>query len=144
MQKSDSIFFAYILAVVAELVYALVLGTSGAILKSSSLFHGTIKICMKNKFTEEEILAIEKELFNLQKKQRKAYLMTNNKLHKTLLFDFLEGIAKGFGFFIGATVVITVLIFLFTKLLVNIPLAGESFENVGKWLQEQQSGTENK
>lgn len=138
-------------AVVAELVYALVLGTSGAILKSSSLFHGTIikkLVIMKSNKTKQTIIkekdinddllfSIEKKLLKLRTKEIRAYQFYKKNPLKFLFIDFVEGTMKGIGFFFGGTVVVAIITIIVTRYFVSIPYIGEYFDQLGKILETQ-------
>ena len=56
--------------------------------------------------------------------------------------NFLAGIFRGLGFMIGATVILTVVIFILIKILGNLPLVGDWFANAGEWFKTIQEGAE--
>lgn len=87
-----------------------------------------------DKITEEDLIALEKKLIKLRSKELKNYQFNKNPF-KVFAIDFLEGMFKGVGFFIGGTVIIAILAILLTKYFAEIPVVGDYFNQVGKWLQ---------
>ena len=57
--------------------------------------------------------------------------------------NFLARIFRGLGFLVGATVILTVVVFVLVKVLGNLPWVGEWFARTGEWFQVVQMGAEN-
>lgn len=74
----------------------------------------------------------------LEKLKRVELQEFTNYLHspwRIFWANFLAGTARGLGFLIGAALIITVVGFLITKILGNIPLVGEFFQAMNVWIQ---------
>ncbi|MBI2638600.1 hypothetical protein HYW83_03350 [Candidatus Peregrinibacteria bacterium] len=85
--------------------------------------------------TEREVRKMDKILEKLKKVELQEF---TNYLHspwRIFWANFLAGTARGLGFLIGATLIITVIGLLITKILGNIPLVGEFFQAVNVWIQ---------
>lgn len=94
---------------------------------------------MNIKLSDDDLVKIEKKLIKFRKKELNAYIFYSKNTYKLLIVDFLEGVFKGLGFFFGATVIITLTIYITTKYLSNIPVIGKTFQNLGFWLEQQQN-----
>ena len=92
-----------------------------------------------SKISEEDLLLLEKKLIKHRSKQLKAYSLFIKNPFKLLFMDLLEGITKGIGFVIGGTVIVAILAILLTKYFSEIPVVGDYFNQVGKWLELEQS-----
>ncbi len=86
--------------------------------------------------TEREVKKMDKILEKLKRVELQEF---TNYLHspwRIFWANFMAGTARGLGFLIGATLIITVLGLLVTKILGNIPLVGEFFQAINHWIQE--------
>lgn len=76
--------------------------------------------------------AIQKELGVLKKHLDKdaltAYVRYLRSPWRIWWSNFLAGLARGLGFVIGATVLVSLFIYLFVQVLVSLPWVGDSFQ----------------
>lgn len=85
--------------------------------------------------TEKEVRKMDKILEKLKRVELQEF---TNYLHspwRIFWANFLAGTARGLGFLIGAALIITIVGFLITKILGNIPLVGEFFQAMNVWIQ---------
>jgi len=52
--------------------------------------------------------------------------------------NFLAGVFRGLGFVIGATVILTVAVYILVQVLGNLPWVGEYFARIGEFVQSVQ------
>lgn len=86
--------------------------------------------------TTREIKKLERLISKLKRVELQEF---TNYLHspwRILWANFLAGTARGLGFLIGAVLIITVVSFILTKVLAQIPLVGEFFTAANHWIQE--------
>lgn len=55
---------------------------------------------------------------------------------RVFFINLLAGIGRGFGFVMGATVVVALVVFIISKILSEIPIIGEFFHWLDQFLQE--------
>lgn len=55
----------------------------------------------------------------------------------TFWMNFLYGIARGLGFFIGATVVVGIVVWIISRVLTQLPFVGEFFETLQQFFSEE-------
>lgn len=60
-----------------------------------------------------------------------------NRPWKQFWFNFLIGIARGFGFFIGATVVVAIVVWIVARILTQIPYIGAFFETLKEFFSDE-------
>jgi len=90
-------------------------------------------------------IIIDMKLFNSKKKKRNwfrkdhsfhdymRYLESNKKIFWS---NFWAGLARGVGFFIGATVVVAIGLYVLKNILVNAPFVGDFFQAMEIWIDE--------
>lgn len=74
----------------------------------------------------------------LEKLKRVELQEFTNYLHspwRVLWANFLAGTARGLGFLLGVTLVLTVVGFMLTKVLSHVPLVGDFFQALNVWIQ---------
>lgn len=100
---------------------------------------------MKQFEKEEEIIEkevemtqdkIERILDRLARSGLKDYLDYLSSPPKIFLSNFLAGIGRGLGFVIGATVVLSFVVFLIGTILSQIPVIGNFFHWLDQFLQQ--------
>lgn len=57
--------------------------------------------------------------------------------------NLLAGIFRGLGFVIGATVVLAIVVWILVQVLGNLPIVGEWFQEVGQFVQNIESASQN-
>jgi hypothetical protein len=57
--------------------------------------------------------------------------------------NLLAGIFRGLGFVIGATVVLAITVWILVRVLGNLPIVGEWFQNVGEFVQNIETASQN-
>ncbi len=85
--------------------------------------------------TEREVRKMDRILEKLKRVELQEF---TNYLHspwRILWANFLAGTARGLGFLIGAALILTIIGLFITKILGNIPVAGEFFQAVNVWIQ---------
>lgn len=88
------------------------------------------------KSTVREVKKLEKIIDKLKRVELQEF---TNYLHspwRILWANFLAGTARGLGFLIGATLIITLVTLILTKVLTHIPLVGDFFLAMNQWIQE--------
>lgn len=86
---------------------------------------------------------IDKKIHEMHEKELEAFHAYMNSPSKMMLNNFLAGTAKGLGFFIGAAIIITILVFVLTKFLSSIPVVGDFFDAAGQWLEQYDPSSNN-
>lgn len=106
----------------------------------------------KEVIAEEKILVKEekkiahsvKKLEQIINKLRRVELQEfTNYLHspwRVFWANFLAGTARGLGFLFGVAIVLTIIGFLMTKILTQIPVVGDFFQAINLWIQETLHG----
>ena len=56
--------------------------------------------------------------------------------------NFIAGVFRGLGFVVGATVLLTLAVYILVRILGNLPWVGEWFQNAGGFLEDIRSGAE--
>lgn len=64
------------------------------------------------------------------------YVLYLSSPFKIFFHNLLAGIGRGLGFVLGATVVVAIVAYIVSKILVDIPLVGKSFQWFNQILQE--------
>lgn len=88
-------------------------------------------------FEQEEVAKkrLEKSLKGFREMELEEF---RNYLHspwRILLSNFLAGTARGLGFFFGAAVVVAILGFVLKEWLAQIPIIGDFFLAIEKWIE---------
>ena len=73
-------------------------------------------------------------------KEYSTYLSSPSRI---FLSNFLAGIGRGLGFLFGVTILLSVLGFILTKVLGNIPIIGEFAGTLYVWMQDAVDQTKN-
>ncbi len=81
---------------------------------------------------------VEKHLKKLREKELELFTQYYDHPAKLFFRNFLMGTAKGLGFFVGAALVITLLAWILSHFLVNVPFIGDFFEAAASWLEANQ------
>lgn len=79
---------------------------------------------------------IDKVLDSLTKSGIKEYWTYLSSPKRVFMTNLLAGIARGFGIVLGATVVVSVVVFVIGKILSGIPIVGEFFQWLNTFLEE--------
>ncbi|MBI5413152.1 hypothetical protein HZA42_02265 [Candidatus Peregrinibacteria bacterium] len=88
------------------------------------------------KKAEAEVKKMDKILEKLKRVELQEF---TNYLHspwRVLWANFLAGTARGLGFLLGVTLVLTIVGFVLTKVLSHMPFVGDFFQAVNVWIQE--------
>lgn len=83
----------------------------------------------------KELKKLEKIIHKLRKVELQEF---TNYLHspwRIFWANFLAGTARGLGFLLGATIILTVVGFILTKVLSHVPYIGEFFQAVEVWIE---------
>lgn len=86
--------------------------------------------------TEREVKKMDKILEKLKRIELQEF---TNYLHspwRILWANFLAGTSRGLGFIIGVALVLSIVGFVITKILVQIPFVGDFFQAMNIWIQE--------
>lgn len=86
--------------------------------------------------TVKEVKKLEKIIDKLKRVELQEF---TNYLHspwRIFWANFLAGTARGLGFLIGVALILTIVGFIITKILSQIPVVGEFFQAVNLWIQE--------
>lgn len=65
---------------------------------------------------------------SLQSSGFKEYVDYLGRPYYSFFFNLMVGVARGFGFVIGATVVVALFVYVMTRYLVDLPVIGEFFQ----------------
>lgn len=90
----------------------------------------------KHGHTVKEIKKLEKIIEKLKRVELEQF---TNYLHspwRILWANFLAGTSRGLGFLIGATLIITIVGFIVSRVLTQIPFVGDFFEAANHWIEE--------
>ena len=93
---------------------------SGKLLETSGTMHG---------FTQ-----------SLQTSGFREYVDYMGRPWYSFWFNFLIGIARGFGFVLGATVVVAIVVWIVSSVLTQLPYVGEFFETLEDFMSEDNLG----
>ena len=89
---------------------------------------------------EKKITGSVKKLEQIINKLRRVELQEfTNYLHspwRIFWANFLAGTSRGLGFLFGVAIVLTIIGFLMTKILTQIPVVGDFFQAINLWIQE--------
>lgn len=88
------------------------------------------------KKAEQEVRKMDRILEKLKRVELQEFTNYLRSPWRILWANFLAGTARGLGFLLGATIVITALGLLITQILGNIPVVGDFFRAVNQWIQE--------
>ncbi len=91
------------------------------------------KIEQKVELTQEKI---ERLLDRLARSGLRDYLDYLSSARRIFLTNFFAGIARGLGFALGATVILSILIFFISHILSQIPIIGQFFQWFDQFLKE--------
>ncbi len=93
--------------------------------------HGAVK-------SETEVAreALEKAVKNIERTGLRDFTLYLQSPFKVVALNFLAGTFRGLGFFLGASLVLAVFAFIVSQVLVNIPVVGEFFSALLRFLQE--------
>ena len=93
--------------------------------------------------TEREVRKMDRILEKLKRVELQEF---TNYLHspwRILWAKFLAGTARGLGFILGVALVLTIVGFILTRVLSQIPVVGEFFQAVYVWIQSAINGATN-
>jgi hypothetical protein len=94
----------------------------------------------KNNRTTSDISSLQKDFAILEKKVDSSLVKVINKMShlgfreyvgylnrpwKIFWMNFFAGIARGFGFFVGGTVVVTIVTLILSKILIHVPFVAD-------------------
>ena len=85
--------------------------------------------------TEKDLKSLEKKFEKLRDKEMEFYMEYLKIPWKLFSRSFLVGTAKGLGFFLGSAIIITIISYILSHVLSNIPEAGDFFQNLSSWLE---------
>jgi hypothetical protein len=85
--------------------------------------------------TEREVRKMDKILEKLKRVELQEFTNYLSTPWRILWANFLAGTARGLGFIIGVALVLTIVGFIVTKVLSQIPIVGEFFQAVNLWIQ---------
>lgn len=88
------------------------------------------------KHTEQEVRKMDKILEKLKRVELQEFTNYLSTPWRILWANFLAGTARGLGFIIGVALILTIVGFVVTKILSQIPLVGEFFQAINLWIQE--------
>lgn len=72
----------------------------------------------------------------LSKSGLKEYVTYLESPVRVFVTNFLAGIARGFGFILGATVVVAIVVYILGQILSQIPFIGDFFSFLNQFIQE--------
>lgn len=84
---------------------------------------------------EREVKKMDKILEKLKKVELQEFTNYLQSPWRILWANFLAGAARGLGFLIGVALVITVVSFILSNVLSQIPVVGEFFRAINIWIQ---------
>lgn len=87
------------------------------------------------KKTEQEIRKLDRILEKLKRTELQEFTNYLSSPWRILWANFIAGTARGLGFLIGVALILTVVGFVITKILSQIPLVGDFFQAVNIWIQ---------
>ena len=79
---------------------------------------------------------LDKALLKFRKAELQAFADYLSSPVRIVVMNFLAGTMRGFGFFVGAAILLTILVFVITQILSQIPVVGDFFRWFGVFLQE--------
>lgn len=88
------------------------------------------------KHTEQEVRKMDKILEKLKRVELQEFTNYLSTPWRILWANFLAGTARGLGFIIGVALVLTIVGFIATKILSQIPVVGEFFQAINHWIQQ--------
>lgn len=83
---------------------------------------------------------LDKALFQFRKAELQAFADYLSSPTRIVFMNFLAGTMRGLGFFVGAAILLTILVFVITQVLSQIPIVGDFFQWLGEFLQENVGG----
>lgn len=86
--------------------------------------------------TEREVKKMDRILEKLKRIELQEF---TNYLHspwRILWANFLAGTSRGLGFIIGVALILSIVGFVMTKILIQIPFVGDFFQAINIWIQE--------
>lgn len=86
--------------------------------------------------TEKDLKKLERKFEKLRSKEMEFYMEYLKSPWKLFSRSFLVGTAKGLGFFLGSAIIIAIISFVLSQILSNIPEAGDFFENLNTWIEQ--------
>lgn len=81
---------------------------------------------------EEEYELFRGVVKNMKQGDLQDYVTYLHSPWRIIWTNFLAGITRGFGFIIGATVLVSIAVYFFINFLVNLPWVGDTFQ----WINE--------
>lgn len=78
---------------------------------------------------------VERALDRMARSGLRDYLDYLSSPRRIFFANFLAGIARGLGFLIGATVILSIVFFIIGKVLSRIPIIGQFFQWLDQFLQ---------
>lgn len=95
---------------------------------------------MKKKPRKDHHQKLDKALLNFRKAELQAFADYLSSPARIVIMNFLAGTMRGLGFFVGAAILLTILVFVITQILSQIPIVGEFFQWLGEFLQKNVGG----
>lgn len=95
---------------------------------------------MKRKLKREPQHNLDKAILKFRKAELQAFADYLSSPSRIVAMNFLAGTMRGFGFFVGAAILVTIFVFVVTQILSQIPIVGDLFQWLGEFLQENVGG----
>lgn len=85
---------------------------------------------------KRELKKVERVLAKLKRVEIQEFSNYLSSPWRIFWANFLAGTSRGLGFILGVALVLTIVGFVMTKVLTQIPVVGEFFQAVNHWIQE--------
>ena len=86
--------------------------------------------------TEREVRKMDRILEKLKRTELEEFTNYLSSPWRILWANFLAGAARGLGFLLGVTIILTIVSFLLHQVLSHVPFVGNFFEAMDIWIQQ--------